>query len=196
MQKFILGKRIYLRGLTENEISVESPYYDWLDDLSLDLYTERSYYPNSPERMTAYYRRACRNEDLLLLGIFDVQSDKHIGNITLSDINYFHRRGFIAYMLGDHEFEGTGLITDAVLMLMYYAFNKLNFERIDGGVSNVHPASRRVCEKVGLYVEGTQRRHFLRNGVWHDRLIVGAIREEWMSSFSDAAQACFAQKPC
>lgn len=196
MKNFLIGKRIYLRGLSSKEMGEDSAYMSWLNDLSLDMYTERSYFPNTIGMIQSFYDRAQQNKDLLLLGIFDSKTDTHIGNITISEINMFHRRGFIAYLLGDKNFNGKGLTTDACLMLMYYAFNKLNFERIDGGVSDIHPASRRVCEKVGLMVEGCQKRHFLRNGIWHDRLIVGAIREEWMSKFGEKAVDCFETLPC
>jgi RimJ/RimL family protein N-acetyltransferase len=145
--------------------------------------------------MELYYRRAQANQDLLLLGIFDNDTQKHIGNITFQDINYINRRAFIAYLLGDHAFTGRGLITEAVLMMMYYGFNKLNFDRIFGGVSCAHPASQKVCEKVGLLVEGRQRNHIFRNGEHHDALIVGALREEWMKSHGVLAKACFETLP-
>jgi [ribosomal protein S5]-alanine N-acetyltransferase len=191
MRKFLLGKTIFLRGLREDEITPEGPYFHWLDDLSLDVYTERSYFPNTQERMAAYFRQAQAHQDFLLFGIFDNATEKHIGNITFNQINYINRRAFIAYLLGDHEFTGKGVITDAALMLMYFGFNKLNFERIHGGVSAAHPASQKVCEKVGLLVEGRERRYLLRNGVWQDRLIVGALRDEWMKSHGETARERF-----
>lgn len=185
-----------MRGLQEEELSADAPYFAWLNDLSLDLYTERSYFPNTLEKMRAYYELGARQDKMLLLGIFDNETNKHIGNITYSDINYLHQRAFIAYMLGDRSFEGKGITTDASLMLMYYGFNKLNFHRIDGGVANIHPASRRVCEKVGLLVEGEQRDYFQRNGQRFDRLIVAAIREQWMADFGEKARSCFEVLPC
>ena len=54
--------------------------------------------------------------------------------------------------------------------MLMYAFNKLNFERIDGGISDIHPASRQYVKKF-TNAEGRQRHHFFRNGIWHDRLI-------------------------
>lgn len=195
MRKFLLGKRIFLRGLTVADISEESPYSQWMDDLSLDLYTERSYLPNTPEKMKAYFDRANEYKNLILLGIFDNESEKHIGNIAFTDINWYHRRAYIGYLLGDKSFAGKGIVTDAILMFMYYGFNKLNFDRIHGGVSSAHQASQRVCEKVGLLVEGQQRAHLLRNGQWFDDIIVGALRTEWMVSHGDAARTCFDELP-
>lgn len=195
MTEFLIGKNIHLRGLRREEIFEGTPYYRWLNDLSLDVFTERSYFPNTPERMEAYFNHAQQHQEAFLLGIFDNETGKHIGNIGYNQINQLQRRAFIAYLLGDKTFAGRGVITQAVLMFMYYGFNKLNYDRIHGGVSEAHEASVRICEKVGLLVEGRQRKHVMRNGERFDVLIVGALRDEWMESHGEKARDCFAELP-
>jgi [ribosomal protein S5]-alanine N-acetyltransferase len=195
MKKFLIGKRISLHGLSERDMAESSPYYNWLDDLSLDLFTERSYFPNSSARIRSFYEESVQNKSLVLLGIYDNETDKHIGNITFSEISWIQRRAFIAYLLGDKTFAGKGIITDAVLMMMYYGFNKLNLERIWGGVSVLHAASSKICEKTGLKVEGKMRNHLFRNGEFSDALVVGAIRSEWMEDFGQTARNLFEELP-
>jgi len=195
MKKYLIGKRISLHGLTEKDLSDDQPYFSWLDDLSLDTYTERSYFPNNSRRMRSYFDEACENDSLILLGIFDNETSKHIGNITFQEIDWINRRAFIAYMLGDKSFAGRGIVTDAVLMMMYYGFNKLNFGRIHGGVSELHGASIRICEKVGLLEEGRMRGHIVRNGDASDILIVGALREEWLGTHGEKAREMFEESP-
>lgn len=195
MQQFLVSKRISIHGLKSENLTTDSPYYSWLEDLSLDQYTERSYFPNSESRMRAYYEKSTQNQSLILLGIFDNESGKHIGNITFQDINWLNRRAFIAYLLGDNSFAGKGIVTEAVLMMMYYGFNRLNFNRIYGGVTALHGASMKVCEKVGLKEEGRMRQHFYRNGEFSDSLVVGAIRDEWMAEFGQKAKEMFTIPP-
>jgi RimJ/RimL family protein N-acetyltransferase len=195
MRQFLIGKRVSLHGLRECDLKADAPYYSWLEDLSLDQYTERSYFPNSEKRMMEYYDRSTQNSSLILLGIFDNATDKHIGNITFQDINWLNRRAFIAYLLGDADYAGKGIVTEAVLMMMYYGFNRLNFNRIYGGVSALHGASMKVCEKVGLKEEGRMRQHLLRNGEFSDSIVVGAIRDEWMPKFGNQARAFFEVPP-
>ena len=72
-------------------------------------------------------------------------------------------------------------------MAMYYGFQKLNLERIHGGVAKDHIASKRICEKVGLIEEGTMRGHLLRGDKRYDINIVGALRDEWLIKFSKKA---------
>ena len=98
-------------------------------------------------------------------------------------------------MLGDKEFTGKGIITQAVLMMMFYGFQKLNFDRIHGGVSELHVASIRICEKVGLLEEGRMRKHIIRNGESSDILVVGSLRNEWLASHGEKALQLFAVPP-
>ncbi len=145
--------------------------------------------------MEEYYNAACQNKSLILLGIFDNISGKHIGNISFSEINWINRRASIAYLLGDVAFSGKGYVTEAVLMMMYYGFNRLNFNRIHAGVSAMHLASRKICEKVGLKEEGCQRQALFRNGEFSDAIVFGALRDEWMEELGDKALALFQVKP-
>lgn len=195
MKKYLIGKSVSLHGLTAAHISEQSPYFSWLDDLSLDTFTERSFFPNNIKRMQSYFDRSCENDDLILLGIFDNETDKHIGNITFQEIDWINRRAFIAYMLGDKNYSGKGIITQAVLMMMFYGFQKLNFDRIYGGVSELHGASIRICQKVGLLEEGRMRKHILRNGEASDIIVVGSLRDEWLESHGDEALQLFAVPP-
>jgi ribosomal-protein-alanine N-acetyltransferase len=192
MKQFLAGKRISLHGLSPEDIRPEAPYYSWLDDLSLDLFGERSDFPNNPQRMESYYAAACANDKLLLLGIFDNASDRHIGNITLQQIDWIHRRAFIGYLIGDKDFTGRGVASEACLMLMYHGFNKLNLERIWTTVTVDHAASMRVSQKAGLKQEGILREHQMRDGVRRDLALVGALRREWIGEFGAEARALFA----
>lgn len=194
MQPFLAGKTVNLCGLRESQTQPGTPYYGWLDDLGLDLFSERSYFPNSASRMQSYFASAAAGK-LVLLGIFDIASDTHVGNITLQEIDWVNRRGFIGYLIGDQRFAGKGIASEACLMLLYYAFNKLNLDRVWTTVSSENPASLKVSGKAGLKQEGLLRGHQMRNGVRQDLIAVGALREEWMSEKADQARNLFVRLP-
>jgi RimJ/RimL family protein N-acetyltransferase len=191
---FLRGKRISLNGLKPSALDANGGYYRWLDDLSLDLFSERSYFPNSPQRMQDYYALSVQKK-LVLLGIFDRASGSHVGNITLQELDWINRRGFLGYLVGEKAFAGRGIASEACLMMLYYAFNKLNLDRVWTTVSAEHPASRKVAEKAGLRTEGCLRQHQMRNGRRADLLMVGALREEWMAERGDAARDTFEELP-
>jgi [ribosomal protein S5]-alanine N-acetyltransferase len=187
MRKFLVGKRISLHGLTREQIQTDTPYYHWLDNLGLDLFGERSDFPNNIQRMNAYYETACESRRLVHLGIFNNEDDKHIGNITLQEIDWVHRRAYLGYLVGEVEFSGRGIATDG--------FNKLNLARIWTFISSGNGASLRVAEKAGLKQEGLLRGHSLRKGQRLDSIVVGVLRDEWMNECGERALALFAEPP-
>ena len=193
MKKFLIGKRISLHGLSSEDINEKSPYFSWLDDLSLDLYTEKSYYPNNIQRMQDYYHQTNKSDKILFLGIFDNETKKHIGNLCLQAICNLNRRAEVAYFLGDKNFSRKGIVTEAVKMIMYYGFNKLNLERIHAGASERNLASIRIFEKCGLKIEGKMRNHLFRNGEFSDVVLAGAFRSEWMKEVK--TESLFQFKP-
>src|SRR5215469_5702410 len=130
MQRYLKGKRISLHGLTPHDLRSDGPYYSWLDNLSLDIFGERSDFPNTQARMESYFATACANDSLVLLGLFDNATGRHIGNITLQQIDWIQRRAFLGYLIGEKDFTGQGIASQACLMMMYYGFNKLNMDRI------------------------------------------------------------------
>lgn len=195
MNRYLKSKHISLHGLTPYELRADGPYYSWLDDLSLDVFGERSDFPNTPARMESYYASACANDSLVLLGVFDNATNRHIGNITLQQIDWVQRRAFLGYLIGERDFAGRGIASQACSMIMYYGFNKLNLDRIWTTISADHTASLRVAEKVGLKEEGILRQHQMRNGSRRDVQVVGALREEWMIAHGAAAQSLFSEQP-
>lgn len=191
---FLIGKRVSLNGLKPSALKENGGYYRWLDDLSLDLYSERSYFPNSPQRMEGYYALSVQKK-LVLLGIFDTARNTHVGNITLQELDWINRRAFMGYLIGEREFAGRGYATESCLMMLYYGFNKLNFDKIWTTVSAEHAASLKVAEKAGFKVEGRLRAHQMRNGQRYDLLMVGALRQEWMVDRGDVARDVFSVLP-
>ena len=196
MKRFLVGKRISLHGLSPRDVEEDAPYYGWLDDLANDEFTERSRLPNTPSRMKSYFEKAnSPNSDLVFLGIYDNETDKHIGNISYKNINWSCRRGWLGYLVGDPDFRGKGIAADAILMFMLYGFNKLNFNRIFTTVSAPNLASRRLAEKSGLKEEGMMRGHILTGGQQLDVYMYGVLRDEWLESHADAARELYESAP-
>ncbi|MCK4899416.1 MAG: GNAT family N-acetyltransferase, partial [Anaerolineales bacterium] len=75
---------------------------------------------------------------------------------------------------------GKGFGTDAVSVILRYAFHELNLHRVSLGVFEYNRRARRSYEKVGFSVEGRIRGDMLRQGRRWDVFIMGILREEWL----------------
>ena len=191
MKQFLVGKRISLHGLREQDLGEDKPYFSWMNNLEYDAFTERSRYPNNVTSAREYYEKSCRKQDLVMLGIYDNETGDHIGNVSYKGINSFSRHGHLGYLVGDAAYRGRGIATEAVMMFMYYGFNKLNFNRVHTTITVDNKASIKVAEKVGLIEEGCMREHIVTGDRALDVKVFGALRREWMESHAEKARALF-----
>jgi RimJ/RimL family protein N-acetyltransferase len=171
---FITGKRLYLRGLERSDIN--ETYLQWINNAEVTRYMVTGTFPSTMEKLEQYYQRMTTSPNHVILAIVDKESDKHIGNITLNNINWINRTADLGIMIGNKDFWGKGLGTEATKLMVQYAFEKLNLHKIWLGVHVSHEAAIRIYEKAGFEIEGRLRNHFYRDGKYHDMVIMGIIR--------------------
>lgn len=81
---------------------------------------------------------------------------------------------FIGYRT-DPSFQGKGYTTQAVSLVVGFAFNSLKIHRLEAGVMPRNIASQRVLEKNGFEREGLSRKNVEINGSWEDHYLYGRI---------------------
>jgi ribosomal-protein-alanine N-acetyltransferase len=109
---------------------------------------------------------------------FIVLSHDHhmIGTVSLNDILWTPnlRSCFLGYST-DLDYQSKGITTQAVALVIDYAFNTLNLHRIEAGVMPTNIASQRVLEKNGFKQEGLCQKNVHINGRWEDHYLYGLI---------------------
>ncbi|MBI3725865.1 GNAT family N-acetyltransferase [bacterium] len=87
------------------------------------------------------------------------------------------RNAHLGYWI-DREHQGRGLTTEAVRLLLAFAFGPLALHRVQAAVMPRNRASCRVLEKAGFRREGLARRYLMIDGKWRDHLIYAITIEE------------------
>jgi RimJ/RimL family protein N-acetyltransferase len=108
-----------------------------------------------------------------------LQDDRLIGFVSIHSIEWNNRAALLAIGIGEREYRGRGYGTDALRLVLRYAFDELNLLRLGLDVISNNTPAIRTYEKVGFVHEGCMRRAVLRDGCHHDRLIMGLLRDEW-----------------
>jgi ribosomal-protein-serine acetyltransferase len=109
------------------------------------------------------------------LGIF--RGEGIIGSIGFVEFHWAERKTEIGYWIAKGE-EGKGIITRACKLLIDYAFDELNMNRIEIHCSAENWRSAAVPERLGFLKEGVLRQAHLRNGRLHDFAIYGLLAED------------------
>ena len=76
---------------------------------------------------------------------------------------------------------GKGYGTDALRLVLRYAFHELNLFCVGLDVVGNNAQAIRAYEKVGFSQEGVVRSALLRDGQRHDFCRMGILRDEWLA---------------
>lgn len=104
-----------------------------------------------------------------------------IGEIRLDNVDFNERRASMAIAILDPELLGKGLGSEAIFLLLRYAFAELQLHRIGIRVLAYNQRPIRAYEKCGFVVEGREREVAFVKGTWHDDVIMGLLEHEFLS---------------
>lgn len=155
----------------ESQWSVDSEYWRLLDWDPARRFSVKT--------VQKWIEKQHENEDGFAFSIRALADDRIIGGIGLDGIRWTHGDAFVGIGLGDREYWGKGYGTDAMRVILHYAFDELNLRRVTLDVFEYNPRGVRSYEKVGFVVEGRERGLILREGRRWDVIYMGILREEW-----------------
>lgn len=114
--------------------------------------------------------------------IRSLKDDRLLGDVGLDGIQWNHGDTFMGIGLDNRDDWGKGYGSDALQLILNYAFNELNLFRVSLNVFEYNPRAIHVYEKVGFVHEGRLRRCLNRDGRRWDMLYMGITRHEWAES--------------
>ena len=117
----------------------------------------------------------------LMFGIRTLAEDQLIGFIGLGGIQHTHGDTWAGVGIGDRNYWSKGYGSEAMHLLLCYAFTELNLHRVSLGVFAYNTRARRSYEKCGFKLEGVIRRSYLREGQRWDLFNMGILRAEWLA---------------
>lgn len=104
-----------------------------------------------------------------------------IGEIRLDNVDLHDRHASMAIGILDPSLLGRGLGSEAILLLLRHAFTDLRLHRIGIRVLAYNRRAIRAYEKCGFVIEGREREAAFVNGAWHDDMIMGLLRQEFLA---------------
>lgn len=174
---FLSGSQIYLRPLRREDLN--DNYLYWLNAPEITRYLESGTFPTTYEELEHFYEGIIGSSNQVLLAIIDRGSDKHLGNVKLGPINWVHRNTVFGILIGDENFWGKGIATECTNLVVEYAFNTLNLNRVELGVYAEHLSAIRVYEKMGFQIEGRSRESLFHEGMYKDRISMGLLKSDY-----------------
>ena len=112
--------------------------------------------------------------------IHKLDDDTLLGDVGLYVDGWPARDVSIGIGIGERDFWGKGFGTDAMKVILRYAFTEIDMRRVTLDVFEFNPRAIRSYEKAGFRLEGRMRKALNKEGKRWDMLFMGILHEEWM----------------
>jgi RimJ/RimL family protein N-acetyltransferase len=113
------------------------------------------------------------------------EDNRLIGDISLEITDWNRREAFVGLGIGPRDLWGQGYGTEAMRLMLDYAFFEVNLYRVTLNVFEYNPRAIRSYEKAGFQHEGRMRGALYREGKRWDLYYMGILRSEWMEKYGN-----------
>lgn len=162
----LVSDTIYLEGLCEKHVSKK--YAEWLNDKDVCRENRHGSVHNTIEMTRAYVSSVDTSDTIAAFAIMTKKENKHIGNISLGNISWQANSGEISIIIGDKNFWGKGIGTQAYKLVIGYAFDMLDLHRLYSGMALGNKGMIKVAENSGMLREGVFKDAFFKDGEYQD----------------------------
>jgi len=173
--KFLTGKHVYLRPLDRNDLTY---ILKWSNDPEIRGLTGEVR-PMSLAKVEEFYERVKSDDQRVWFIIALQEDDRVIGEAGLLRMFPAWRTTDLSIIIGERETWGKGYGTEAINLLLDYAFGYLNFHRVAIGVVCLNEAALGFYEKVGFRKEGVQREGYYYNHAYYDFVMMSILEDEY-----------------
>ncbi|WP_027963991.1 GNAT family N-acetyltransferase [Halalkalibacillus halophilus] len=173
------SKRIKLRKVENDDVET---YHQWRNDLEVMASTSPSLDLYSLDDTRGFVENVFIGSDSSKsYMIEELDQQQAIGITSLINIDYKNRNAELIIDIGEKTYWGSGYGTEAVTLLLNFAFQELNFHRLSLRVFSFNEKAIHLYKKLGFQEEGKSRQALYRNGRWHDIIHMGLLKEEFES---------------
>jgi RimJ/RimL family protein N-acetyltransferase len=115
--------------------------------------------------------------------VYDKITHAYAGSTRFYDIQAKNDTLQLGYTWYGKDFRGTGLNKHCKFLLLQFAFETLEAERVEFRADNRNERSIAAMKSIGCTVEGVIRNHMpLSDGTRRDSIILSILKSEWYST--------------
>lgn len=112
--------------------------------------------------------------------VYDKKTQQFAGSTSMANVSNYDKRLEIGWTWYGKEFQRSGLNRACKLLLLSYAFDTLEFERVEFRIDERNQPSRTAVEKIGGKLEGILRSHMtMPNGFRRSTCYYSIVKNEW-----------------
>lgn len=179
MPLHLTGSRVKLRPLHSGDLDLILAAYT---DLDLQLVTDGDSPPLTDVQVRGFWDEIIRNPGVNLRYFAIEPLDERIGfagACSLQQIDLRNRHAELSIWMASRQQRGQGYGTEAVRLLLAYAFDVLRLDKVYLGAYDFNEVGLRAYERVGFRYEGRLQNMLHYDGRYWDEWAMRVLRPEW-----------------
>lgn len=175
-ESILEGEKVRLRPVQERDLPL---FAQWLQDADVRRWLASIAEPPTLEDEYEWYDGMRSNENTVTWSI-DLLEGRLLGTVELR-LTSDHHRAELGIAIMDKTAWSQGIGTETVRLLLEYAFEELELNRVDLTTDEDNVRGRRCYAKCGFVEEGLLRQHRLVEGKFGNTVVMSILREEWQA---------------
>ena len=170
----LTGSKVTLRALERGDLQT---VWELRNDAAIEIISNGPPRPRSMAELEASFEKLTADREMHAFAI--EANGRMVGQCNLRSIDAVHRRAELGIALLAEEI-GKGYGSDAVRVLLDYAFRHLNLHKVSLDTLSTNEPALRAYRACGFVEEGRLRSHEWSDGRYVDLVLMGVLRDEWI----------------
>ncbi len=164
-QVLIRGRHLYLSTVAFDDLV---PFAHWYHDPRVYGHLRDMSLQSSFEDYLEWMKLTLQDGQQRVFSLCYLPEDKLIGNLGFKYIDFENKSAEMWWVIGEPDYWGRGLGSEAYLLLARYGFSQMGFHSLFAEHNVSNPASLKNALKGGARLLGTRRRCKWIRGQWID----------------------------
>lgn len=177
-ETFLDGNAIYLRAFESGDITMVTRMENHPHPRETLFFA----LPTNTETQQEKTSLLINDPNAILFTICSKADKQPVGQTALVRIDWIGSMATFYLGIADKENWSKGYGSETVKMILDYAFNELNLNRIQLHVAEKNQAAVQLYKKSGFIVEGKLRQAMYQHGKYWDFYLMGILKTDWESN--------------
>jgi len=174
--KKIIGDKVYLSPMNSEDYL---KYVEWLNNYEIAKGVNQIINMVSIESEKAWLEKAMSEK--YCFAIINKDNDTLLGNISLMKIHEVNRTAELGIFIGDENYLSRGYGSEAIMLLLDYAFRYLNLNNIMLRVFSYNKRAIKAYEKCGFKTFGVWKECHYFDGEYSDEIYMNVLKRDFYS---------------
>ncbi|MBO8139736.1 MAG: GNAT family N-acetyltransferase [Thermosipho sp. (in: Bacteria)] len=177
----LVGEKVLLRPI---EVEDAKRFVELINDEEVRQYLALVF-PINKYMEENWLKNDANNFNTVTLGIEVKDKNLLVGSTGLNNIDWINRQAEFGIGIFDKNYWNKGLGTEATKLVLKYAFEYLNLNRVYLKTYEYNKRAIRVYEKCGFLLEGKERQAKYLKGKYWDLVRMSILAEDYWRSFEN-----------